>query len=85
MSAGRLSAAWKALAAALAVCGGLAVSSGTAAGQRFEGGIRGRVTDATGVVAGANVQIVEEGTRLTHTTVSNGDGEYAFPNVLPGT
>ena len=52
--------------------------------QTYQGGVRGAVRDANGVVPGADVTLVNEDTNLGRTTVSNAVGEYAFPNVIPG-
>ena len=41
--------------------------------------------DAGGIVPGAEVTLVNEATNAKRTTISNAEGEYAFPNVLPGT
>ena len=40
--------------------------------------------DRDGVVQGAVVTLVNEGTLLERATVTNQAGEYAFPNVIPG-
>jgi trimeric autotransporter adhesin len=60
-------------------------AAGVAAGQGFQGGLRGAVHDANGVVPGAEVTITNEQTNATRSTTSNNVGEYAFTNVLPGT
>ena len=52
--------------------------------QTYQGGVRGAVRDANGVVPAAEVTLVNEDTSLGRTTVSNAVGEYAFPNVIPG-
>jgi hypothetical protein len=62
----------------------LAAPTGSALAQSYQGGVRGAVRDATGVVPGANITLINEDTTLQRTTVSNDVGEYAFPNVLPG-
>src|SRR5262245_56703142 len=53
--------------------------------QSYEGGLRGTVRDADGVVPGATVQVDEEGTALSWSAITNADGEYAFPTLQPGT
>ncbi len=58
------------------------VTSGLGA-QTYQGGVRGAVRDANGVVPGADVTLVNEETTVARTTVSNAVGEYAFPNVVP--
>lgn len=55
-----------------------------AAAQTYQGGIRGSVRDASGVVSAVTVQLTDEATSLTRATVSNEQGEYLFANVLPG-
>ena len=60
--------------------------AGTAFGQSFQGGIRGAVRDSTAaVVTGVELTLLNEATNTSRTTVTNAEGEYAFPNVLPGT
>ena len=54
------------------------------AAQTYQGGVRGAVRDAGGVVPGADVALVNEETAVERTTISNAVGEYAFPNVAPG-
>jgi trimeric autotransporter adhesin len=58
--------------------------SHAAMAQTYQGGVRGAVRDADGVVPGAEVTLINEDTGLERTTISNEVGEYAFPNVLPG-
>jgi len=56
-----------------------------AAGQSVTGTILGTVTDASGaVVAGAKVTILNEGTALTRTVVSDTSGEYTVPSLPTG-
>ena len=55
-----------------------------ATAQTYQGGVRGAVRDANGVVPGAEVVLINEETTLPRTTVTNEVGEYAFVNVLPG-
>ena len=64
----------------------LAVMSTTvdASGQTYQGGLRGAVRDANGVVPGADVALINEETNVTRATVTNAAGEYAFPNAVPG-
>jgi HAMP domain-containing protein len=50
------------------------------------GTITGTVTDPTGaVVPGAMITIVDAGTKVKRTTVSNKSGQYVIPDVPPGT
>jgi hypothetical protein len=63
----------------------LLTSSTGAGAQSYQGGLRGTVRDANGVVPGTEVTLTNEATNAKRTTVSNALGEYAFTNVLPGT
>ena len=56
-----------------------------ALGQQFTGNIRGSVRDSDGVVPGATVTLVNEGTNASRDTVTNAAGEYNFPAVPPAT
>jgi len=55
------------------------------AGQAYQGGLRGAIRDADGLVPGADVVLLNEATSLTRAAISNAAGEYAFPNLPPGT
>jgi hypothetical protein len=55
-----------------------------AAGQSFQGGLRGTVRDAQGVIPGAAVTLTNQETSVPRDTVSNSAGEYSFPGVPPG-
>jgi hypothetical protein len=62
------------------------VATATGAGaQTFQGGLRGAVKDAQGVIPGATVMLVNEATNVTRDTVTNESGGYSFPAVDPGT
>jgi trimeric autotransporter adhesin len=66
----------------------LIVLAGTmlAAGQGFQGGLRGGVTDSAGaVVPGAVLTITNEGTNATRSTITNEAGQYVFGALIPGT
>src|SRR5688572_22605093 len=52
--------------------------------QTYQGGLRGAVRDANGLVPGADVVLVNEENGLPRTTITNEAGEYSFSNVLPG-
>src|SRR5262252_4064709 len=55
-------------------------------GQSYQGGLRGAVRDvASAVIAGAQLTLTNEETNAARSAVSNGDGEYSFADVLPGT
>jgi hypothetical protein len=64
----------------------LILLSGTvAAGQGFQGGVRGAVTDAAGAfIPGAVIAITNEGTNATRSTISNEAGQYVFAAMNPG-
>src|SRR6188474_1926662 len=55
-----------------------------AAAQSYQGGMRGSVKDAQGVIPGVTVTLVNEANGVSRDTVSNGVGEYSFPAVDPG-
>src|SRR5687768_13302737 len=67
----------------------LLVSTGglfsSAAAQNYQGGVRGTVRDANGVVPGVAVELTEVDTGLARTSLTNERGEFAIANVLPGT
>ena len=50
------------------------------------GGIEGNVTDSSGAaVAGATVEATDVPDAVTRDTVTNSDGAYRFPSLIPGT
>src|SRR3954453_22013823 len=56
-----------------------------ATGQAVNGTVLGTVTDTTGAaVPNAKVVIKEISTSLTHESVTNGSGNYTFPDLPPG-
>src|SRR5258708_28534766 len=61
------------------------VTSGTAFGQGFQGGLRGAVKDAGGVIPGVEVTLTNEQTNIQRSAATNDRGEYVFTNVDPGT
>jgi trimeric autotransporter adhesin len=69
------------LALMLIIC----VLGGDLHAQSFQGGVRGTVKDADGIVTGAVVMLVNEQTQVSRETTSNASGEYAFPAIDPGT
>ena len=63
---------------------GLLLAWGTPAGaQSFQGGLRGAVKDAQGVIPGVTVTLQNEANNVTRDTVSNQSGEYFFPAIDP--
>ena len=52
--------------------------------QTYQGGMRGVVKDAQGVVPGVEVTLVNEATNAVRAVTTNEVGEYSFPSVLPG-
>ncbi len=72
------------LAGVVCLASWITAAASAATAQTYQGGVRGAVHDANGVVPGAEVVLINEETTLPRTTVSNEVGEYAFVNVLPG-
>jgi hypothetical protein len=60
------------------------VTAGSVFGQGFQGGVRGSLKDAGGVVPGVEVVLTNEQTNVKRSTVTNERGEYVFANVDPG-
>ena len=52
--------------------------------QTYQGGLRGLVKDAVGVIPSAEVTLVNDETNAARSAVTNEVGEYAFTSVLPG-
>ena len=64
----------------------IALAAGTMWGQTFQGSVRGLVQDPGGaVISGAKVDLVDQATNITRSTLSNGAGEYSFAAVDPAT
>src|SRR5439155_18631193 len=72
----------RSIVAVVVVC--LAASEHAAA-QSFQGGLRGAVHDAQGVIPGVTVTLVNQDNGVARDTVTNEVGEYSFPGVVPGT
>src|SRR5713226_6965190 len=65
---------------------GLCLGAGLAVAQEFRGTILGRVTDPSGgVIPGATVVVTNEQTNVVSKTVTEADGAYAVPFLIPGT
>src|SRR5689334_1728101 len=62
----------------------VSLAAASAAAQSFQGGLRGTVKDAQGVIPGATVSLVNQDTGVARETLSNDVGEYSFPGVVPG-
>ena len=63
---------------------GLFAFADISSAQSFQGGLRGAVKDAQGVIPGATVTIINEATAVTRETISNAAGEFSFPALDPG-
>jgi hypothetical protein len=59
--------------------------AGALFGQGFQGGLRGSIKDAGGIVPGVEVTLTNEKTNISRTTTTNERGEYVFSNIDPGT
>src|SRR5229473_2822578 len=71
--------------AALVLAALLVVSNASALfAQGFQGGLRGSVKDAGGVIPGVEVTLTNEQTNIKRSVVTNERGEYVFANVDPG-
>src|SRR5437762_3587115 len=68
----------------LAVLLAVLAASADAAGQSFQGGLRGTIRDPQGVIPGATVSLTNQETSVPRETVSNTAGEYSFPGIPPG-
>src|SRR5262245_2819572 len=62
----------------------LVMSVASWAAQSFQGGLRGSVKDAEGIIPGVTLIITNQETGVARETVSNETGEYSFPGVTPG-
>src|SRR5919197_5288725 len=60
-------------------------NAGALFGQGFQGGVRGAIKDAGGVLPGVEVTLTNEKTNISRSTTTNERGEYVFSNVDPGT
>ncbi len=72
------------LSVMLAVVCAVAGLTRTAAAQGYQGGLRGAVRDAAGVVPGAEVTATNEETNVVRSAMTNEAGEYNLPNLAPG-
>ena len=53
------------------------------AAQSFQGGVRGTLKDAQGVIPGVIVELVNPATKATRETMTNDVGQYSFPAIDP--
>src|SRR5688500_3911126 len=61
------------------------MAAAPAAAQTSMGGVSGTVTDPSGgVVPGATVTLINEGTSVQNVRTTNSSGFYTFVNVRPG-
>ncbi|HMF97279.1 MAG TPA: TonB-dependent receptor [Vicinamibacterales bacterium] len=63
----------------------LATNADMGFGQGFQGGLRGSIKDAGGVIPGVEVTLTNEQTNIKRSVVTNERGEFVFANVDPGT
>src|SRR6478672_3066036 len=63
----------------------LASHAGSVFGQGFQGGLRGSIKDAGGVIPGVEVTLTNEQTNIKRSVVTNERGEFVFSNIDPGT
>jgi hypothetical protein len=69
----------------LRLVGSIVIAACLLSAQEFRSTLTGRVTDATGaVVVGAKIAAIETETNTRYDTVTNSDGLYTFPLLLPG-
>jgi trimeric autotransporter adhesin len=61
------------------------ITAAQPAAQSAQGGLRGAVKDAQGVIPGVTVTLTNEGTGVSRDIVSNTAGEYSFPALDPST
>src|SRR4051812_9715028 len=59
------------------------LTAGVAHAQSFQGGVRGAVKDAQGVIPGVTITLTNEANGVSRDTVSNASGEYSFPALDP--
>jgi hypothetical protein len=70
---------------ALAVLTALLASTLNLPAQSIYGSLRGAITDSQGgVIAGAKVTMMDEGTSQSRSSVTNTAGEFSFASVTPG-
>lgn len=71
---------------AAGLCSLVLMTAAIAAGQSFQGGMRGSVTDAAGAaIPDAKVALIDQGAGISRSTLTNAIGEYSFSAITPGT
>ena len=63
----------------------IGIAAPAAWAQSSQGGLRGVVKDAQGVIPGVTVTLTNDATGISRETVTNESGEYSFPAVEPAT
>jgi hypothetical protein len=58
-------------------------SAAPARAQSFQGGVRGTLKDAQGIIPGVSVELINVATGQTRETLTNETGQYSFPAVDP--
>jgi hypothetical protein len=67
------------------ICAAMLLLCASAFAQEFRGTILGRVTDSSGgIVAGAEIRVVNADTNVAVNSTSNQDGNYQVPFLNPG-
>ena len=76
---------WRVAAMTACLTAGVLAGSLWTFAQTFQGGVRGIVQDPNGgLIASAELTLVNDETGVTRSTASNAAGEYSFANVQPG-
>jgi trimeric autotransporter adhesin len=61
----------------------ITIAAGIASAQSFQGGVRGTLKDAQGVIPGVTVELINQATGLRRETTTNEVGQYSFPAIDP--
>ncbi len=59
------------------------MSAAPARAQSFQGGVRGTLKDAQGVIPGVTVELINVATGQARDTLTNEAGQYSFPALDP--
>src|SRR5437879_11032817 len=69
----------------LSLCTIILLSASVAQGQTSYATVNGLVLDSSGaVVPAATVQAIKDDTNVAYSTVTNNEGVYSIPDLLPG-